>query len=280
MMLVNKRKREILEVPSSRVRILRRLWITVAVSTSVAITIYIIESSTSGHVDTVSRPPTGVVSRIYEGLYVGLLGGVGSLGILCYLCIVYYSSGSVAWKTLNLMMHERRVLFIIVLLGILFYVDNIYFYWYPGSVLFPCMILLTLSLDLIVTYYPRRVSLSVMALVVLLLLWLIFRYSFVKTDCEQYKLRWGIFGEEISYCTIKRIIYQSILSLMLSAVVAIFRGRTYNLFFCNANICRATGTADRQRINAEYVNGLESEANNSFKRGTVRSDDVEMDVIF
>ena len=35
---------------------------------------------------------------------------------------------------------------------------------------FPCMILLTLSLDLIVTYFPRRVSLSVMAVVVLLLL--------------------------------------------------------------------------------------------------------------
>ena len=65
---------------------------------------------------------------------------------------------------------------------------------------------------------------------------------------------------------------------MFSAVVAIFRGRTDNLFFCNANIYRATGTPDRQRINAEYVHGLKSERE-SFKRRIVRSDDVEMDVI-
>ena len=70
------------------------------------------------------------------------MGGVGSFGILCYFCIVYYSSGSVAWKTLKSMMHERRVLFIVILLGILFYVDNIYFYWNPPGVLFPCLILL------------------------------------------------------------------------------------------------------------------------------------------
>ena len=109
------------------------------------------------------------------------------------------------------------------------------------------------------TYFPRRVSLSVMALVVVLLLLQILRYHLYRNDCEQFKLRWGIFGREISYCTIKRIVYQSILSLMFSAVVAIFRGRADNLFFCNANIYRATGTSDRQRINAGYVRGLESE---------------------
>ena len=129
------------------------------------------------------------------------------------------------------------------------------------------------------TYFPRRVSLSVMGVVVLLLLWNIYYFSFVRTDCEQYKLRWGIFGEEISYCTIDRIIYQSILSLMFSSVVAIFRGRTDNLFFCNANIHRATGTSDRQRMNEEYVDGLKSERENRFRRRIVRSDDVEMDVI-
>ena len=145
--------------------------------------------------------------------------------------------------------------------------------------LLPCMILLCLSLDLIVTYFPRRVSLSVMGVVVLLLLWNIYNHTFVRTDCERYKLRWGIFGEEISYCTIYRIIFQTILSLMFSSFVAIFRGRTDNLFFCNANIYRGTGTPDRQRINDEYVDGLKSERENSFKRRIVRSDDVEMDVI-
>ena len=62
---------------------------------------------------------------------------------------------------------------------------------------------------------------------------------------------------------------------MFSSFVAIFRGRTDNLFFCNANLYRATGTPDRQRVNAKNVNGLD----NSFKRGIVRSDDVEMDVM-
>ena len=69
------------------------------------------------------------------------MGGIGSFIVLCYLCILYFSSGSVALKTLNLMMHERRVLFIIILLGIVFYIDNIVFYWAVNHVIFPCMIL-------------------------------------------------------------------------------------------------------------------------------------------
>ena len=52
MMLVKKRKREVLEVPSSRVRMLRRLWIMVAISISVAVTIYIIEAATNPHIMT------------------------------------------------------------------------------------------------------------------------------------------------------------------------------------------------------------------------------------
>ena len=112
MMLVKKRKREVLEVPLSRVRMLRRLWIMVAVSLGVAITIYIIEAATAPtHADTASSVSKGIVSRINEGLYSGLLGGVGGFCILFYSCIVYHSSGSVVWKTLQLMMHERRVLF-------------------------------------------------------------------------------------------------------------------------------------------------------------------------
>ena len=68
---------------------------------------------------------------------------------------------------------------------------------------------------------------------------------------------------------------------MFSAVVAIFRGYTHNLFFCNANIYRATGTSDRQRINDSYVNGLRLEKNrSSSKRDIIRSDSVEMDVMF
>ena len=46
---------------------------------------------------------------------------VQEVSLFCVMCIVYYSSASVAW-TLNLMMRERRVLIIIILLA-----DNIVF---------------------------------------------------------------------------------------------------------------------------------------------------------
>ena len=123
-------------------------------------------------------------------------------------------------------------------------------------------------------------SLAIMAFIMLVLLWNIYSHSFNRTDCELKKLRRGIFGEEISNCTILRIIFQSILSLFFSAAVAIFRGQTHNLFFCNANLYRATGTPDRQRINAKYVNALKLEANSSSKGGVISSDSVEMDVMF
>ena len=67
-------------------------------------------------------------------------------------------------------------------------------------------------------------SLAIMAFIMLVLLWNIYSHSFNRTDCELKKLRRGIFGEEISNCTILRIIFQSILSLFFSAAVAIFRG--------------------------------------------------------
>ena len=122
-------------------------------------------------------------------------------------------------------------------------------------------------------------SLAIMAFIMLVLLWNIYSHSFNRTDCELKKLRRGIFGEEISNCTIMRMVSQSILSLMFSAAVAIFRGRTHNLFFCHANIYRATGTPDRQRENVTYVNGLRLEAKSSFKRRIISSDSVEMDIM-
>ena len=45
MMLVKKQKREVVKAPSSRVRMLQRLWI-ISVSFSLAITVYIIEAAT------------------------------------------------------------------------------------------------------------------------------------------------------------------------------------------------------------------------------------------
>ena len=98
-----------------------------------------------------------------------------------------------------------------------------------------------------------------MIFVVLVNLWNIFNFTFLKTNCKETLLPWGIFGENISYCTIKRLIYQTIVSLMVSAAIAIFAGRTDNLFFCNANVYRSTGTIDRRSVNEKYVESMKME---------------------
>ena len=119
---------------------------------------------------------------------------------------------------------------------------------------------------MIVMYFPRRLALAMMVIIVVVNLWNIFNYTFLITDCKQYMLPWGIFGENISYCTIKRLIYQTIVSLLVSAAIAIFAGRTDNLFFCNVNIYRSTGTTDRhERLNEKYVSSMrrERDCNNS-----------------
>ena len=46
---------------------------------------------------------------------------------------------------------------------------------------------------------------------------------------------------------------------MVSAAIAIFAGRTDNLFFCNVNIYRSTGTIDRSSVNEKYVESMKME---------------------
>ena len=82
-------------------------------------------------------------------------------------------------------MHERRVIFIVLLLGILFYVDNIYIgYWDAGSMIFPVFILLVISSDTIVIYFPRRLALVKMILIVLVLCWNVFYVTFLETNLQ------------------------------------------------------------------------------------------------
>ena len=112
---------------------------------------------------------------------------------------------------------------------------------------------------MIVKYFPRRAAFGAMIGITLITLWCIFRYTFLREDCEQRKLAWGIFGEKISYCTIKRLIYQTILSLTFSAAISIFRNGTNTLFFCNANIYRSTGTINRSKLEEVYVSSMKME---------------------
>ena len=88
---------------------------------------------------------------------------------------------------------------------------------------------------------------------------MIFDYTFLRSDCKQYMLPWGIYGENISCCTINRLIYQTIVSLLVSPAVSIFAGRTGFFFFSNANVYRSTGTIERSSVNEKYVESMEME---------------------
>ena len=139
-----------------------------------------------------------------------------------------------------------------------------------AGIVFPIFMTLYTSWDFIGGFFPRRISIAVMAVGFIVLIFCIFNQTFLKTDCEERKLKWGIYGEEISYCTIKRLIFQTILSLLTSGFLATLTGRTDNLFFCNANIYRSTGTIDRKTINANYVRSLSIEKSNSMREGSMR----------
>ena len=201
-----------------------------------------------------------MLSNIYPGLENILFGIFASLGLGSYIIIAWLSSSR---KVLYFLVQERRVIFIVILLGILFYVDNIVLGWDAARIAYPLLILCYISFDMIVMYFPRRLALASMVLVVVINLWCIFNYTFLITNCKKILLPWGIFGENISYCTIKRLIYHTILSLLVSAAIAIFAGRTDNLFFCNVNIYRSTGTTDRHALNEEYVSSMRREMDRS-----------------
>ena len=50
---------------------------------------------------------------------------------------------------------------------------------------------------------------------------------------------------------------------MISASISTFRGRTDNLFFCNANIYRSTGTIRQSNMNTFYVRDMRVEQTSS-----------------
>ena len=73
--------------------------------------------------------------------------------------------------------------------------------------------------------------------------------------------KWGLYGQTVSICTVKRLIHQSILSLFMSPFIAINTGRINHLFFCNANLYRSTGTVSDIVTDEDYVNNLSMEKN-------------------
>ena len=193
--------------------------------------------------------------------------------ISIFFCVrIIYSSSTKSYKIFCLLVQERRVIFQYILLGILFYIDNFYLGVSTAGIVFPICMTLYTSMDFIGGFFPRRLSIAVMAVGFIVLIFNIFNNTFLKTDCDERKLKWGIYGEEISYCTIIRLIYQTILSLLTSAFLATLTGRTDHLFFCNANIYRSTGTINRKTINANYVHSMSIEKSNSMREGSMNND--------
>jgi len=175
-----------------------------------------------------------------------------------YFPIVYYSSKNVA-KTLCRLIHEINVVFVLVVLTPLFYIDNIYDPVSAPGIVFPTFICGFISFDVLGGYFPKRLSRLVMSLIVVTLCWNVFNYTFLKQDCKSRKLQWGIFGEFISYCTIKRLVYQTILSLFFPALIATIAGRTKNTFFCTSHMYRSTGTIHMHVVNEIYLENMNKE---------------------
>ena len=151
--------------------------------------------------------------------------------VICsiYTTILWYSStGSNAKKILCKLLQERRVLFMILLLGILFYIDNIFGNLSAAGIIFPLAMLMYMSLDIINGFFPKRVAQITVIVMVLVLVYCIFNHTLLKQDCtnENMMLKWGIYGQKISYCTIKRLIYQTVLSLIISAAIGTISGNS------------------------------------------------------
>ena len=262
-MLVKKHKREKLEVPLSKEYKLKRLWALLAAASFLAVSIHVIQTASD---------------FIRPGLYDVSIGTITGIWSCSYFAILYFSSSSKATSVLYRMMHERRVIFIVLLTGILFYIDNIVWYWTLRGVAFPLVIIFVISFDLIVMYFPRRLALVTISLLVILLCFNIFKDTFLQKDCNQRPLPWGIFGKKLRYCTVRRIIYQSILSLMVSPVIAIFAGRTDNLFFCNVNVYRSTGTIDERSVNKKYVESMKMEKDRSIAADKSKIDEFKLEL--
>ena len=135
MMLVKKRKRGLVGVPPSKESLLKKLWLFFGINSLIAVITFILFVS-------------------YYFLKLWKLGGSIIVSVLAFfmLClfvlILYHSSGSKSRKIFYYLMHECRVLFILLLLVVLFYIDNIYHgYATVQGVIFPLIIMMLFSFD-------------------------------------------------------------------------------------------------------------------------------------
>ena len=267
-MLTKKQKRRMVEMDESRKVFLDRLWKCLLVSALAVFTTWVIEIF------------------VFAGIPVELLSILGGLAAsITYssvVVIVYYSTNIVTAKEIwYKLIHERRVLFILIIsavdIYIAFYV-RMFNLWTITSLL---NVVTFICFDLIAFNFPRRASIVIILILLSTCVIGIIQYTFLKTDCEEKKLPWGLYGQQISYCTISRLSSQTFLSLVFPAALASFMGKTYNLFFCNANILRSTGSVNQNIRSQKYINGLLNERHivNERKRDRKNQTDSNVDSV-
>ena len=261
-MLLKKQKRKLIELPESRRKVLNFAWIG---------TVFFITCLMLSYVWWFFRERN--TSSLYNFDLIPVILGIC---VVCNTAIVFLFSTTIESRkrVFRKLLQERRVIFIVILLGILFYVDGIYWVRYDqnGRVftyLFPVGIMMYIMSDFLCVLVPRKMMLILLICMLLLLFWQILRHLLFVQDCKSHMFDWGILGEKISYCTIRRFTYQSIASLLIPAALqTILRRRNINMNFCNANLYRSSGTTHRSFVNPAYVSSMKLERTRSIQRMT------------
>ena len=261
-MLVKKKKRYKMEISAEKKKKLNILWKIFCTAVSIGVILFMLNAMKIW-------PDTRLAYDLP-------LSTIAVLALITY-SVVIYKSVKNPWKIVTYLLQERRIIFVLILLGILFYIDNVFMYGHPtgNGIAFPLLICALLSFDFLCCHFPRKISIITWTVSLLVLFWNIVDKTFVKTDCEVTKLPWGYMGTKVSYCNITRLIYQSILSLLLPAAFATLAKRTDNLFYCNANLYRSTGTTHRTTVNENtYVVSMTTERSFSKKKNVLGDKNV------
>ena len=170
-----------------------------------------------------------------------------------WVLIMYLALDPEYRTTLCHLSRERRVIFIVVLLGVLNCVDVWEIGFRVAQLTFNLAVFVILTLDILQYQVSRKVSIAIVPILAVVLLWNINVEAFQRSDCENNRLPWGIMGRSVSSCTIRRMIYQSILTLLISAFVTVLRNRKGSFLFYNANIYRTTGRGTRNSVDHSFV---------------------------
>ena len=258
-MLAKKQRRLTKALSPGEKKTLSRLWLAVAVSACASVIVFISRNFLPycEHSHDWVTPSCVVYNLVFMGFTL--------TGVICMMCIIRLSCPQ-PWRIFFKLVKERRIIYIIFMLVVLCYVDNSLGPNMPG-ISFPIIIMLFISMDFISdsAFVSKTTPTVILAVVASTLVWNIARSMFFNPYCGSLKFRWGLYGESISYCTIKRITHSSLTSLLVKPILGCLYD-TKKMFFISANVFRSTGTNSRKILKESYVNNLAVEMEKSIKK--------------